>query len=159
MASRCPHDGQDRGPHGAVNDNETLYRVVLSPQHMRADGNGFKSSLFSQTDIRQKGVSLIRRDKVSSGELSTFCNALAGMKPNRTWVGGLEFGASVVRSLIDDGGRMMCLLDDPTEATDQVPKNDAHALAVASHDDITEEDIREIRSELILAGVYRKNAP
>jgi len=155
MTERCSCESEARGPHGPVSDNEGLYRAVLSPEHLLADGSGFKASLFSLSDIMRKGVSLIRREKIEDDDLATFCNALAGMKPSRKWAGGLEFSASVVRSLSDAGGRLMCLLDDPTEATSELPKNDAHALAIASHSEVTEEDVKEIRAAFIQNGQHK----
>lgn len=154
MTERCSCETEARGPHGPVNDNEILYRAVLSPQHFLADGRGLKPSLFSFADIKRKGVSLIRLEKIARQDLCIFCDALAAMKEEREWKGGLEFAASVVRALTDKGGRLMCLLDDPTEATDQLPRNDAHALAIASHSEVTDEDAKEIRNELLEVGIF-----
>lgn len=77
------------------------------------------------------------------------------MRAERNWAGGFHLQASVIRSLRDDSGRLMCLFDDPAPAIGDLPENDAHALAIAAGDKITEEDVKEIRAELLTLGEFR----
>ncbi|MBX7496312.1 hypothetical protein K3172_10645 [Qipengyuania sp. 6B39] len=95
---------------------------------------------------------MIRNGKISDTALAGICEAIAAMRPNRKWAGGLAFSASVVRALEDENGRLMCVFDDPVPAMGEVPENDAHALAIGAHSGLTEEDIKEIRAAFITSG-------
>ena len=77
------------------------------------------------------------------------------MRPDRAWAGGFHLQALCIRALCDPSGRQMCLFDDPAPAVGDLPRNDAHALAVAVDYRISEEDVKEIRAELLLSGEFR----
>lgn len=135
-----------------IEHNETISRVLFNPDHIRADG-GVRTGLFSPTDIRKKGVSLIRPEHLSPEELKAHAVAIAEKyhKP-RTAEGVIECVAEEIREIVadDDGLRLLCLYDDPVSGSDALPDNPAHATAIASRE-VRDEDIPEIKTKLTKA--------
>ncbi len=146
---RCTCEAVSRGEHGIIADEELLGRIIFSPQHINAKG-AIKPGLFNLTDIKTRGLSLVRVNKIESGELKVFAEAVAGMIPNRSLQGYANFLTSVPRNLFDDeGGRRACVFDDPVEADGPIPENPAHALLISAINGISEADAMEIRAHLM----------
>jgi hypothetical protein len=77
----------------------------------------------------------------------------------RTAEGLIECKAEDVRAIFDDrGDRLLCLFDDPVEATAAMPANPAHAMAIAARE-VSDADISQIKTMLTLAfGPLRRFA-
>lgn len=153
----CSCEAVARGKLGVVLPEEVVSRILFNPQHIRRDGT-VKSGLFSPTDIREKGVSLVRSQHLKPAELKELADALAKRyhKP-RSAEGVIECKAEEVRKIVDaEGVRLICLLDDPVVGAIGVPDNPAHAIAVAARK-ISDEDIAEIKTLLTEAfGALRR---
>lgn len=146
---RCSCETVSRNEHGTIQDEETLGRLVFSPQHISAKGL-IKPGLFNLTDIKIKGLSLVRTGKISPIDLVSFASAVAGMLPGRSLLGYAEFLTSAARELVDDdGNRTACVFDDPTNEDGPIPANPAHALLISSVDGIDDADAMEIRAHLL----------
>lgn len=146
---RCSCEAVSRSKHGTIGNEETLGRLVFSPQHISAKGK-IKPGLFNLTDIKIRGLSLVRTGKINPTDLAFFASAVAGMLPGRSLLGHAEFLASVARELVDDGGkRTTCVFDDPTAKDGSIPANPAHALLISAIDGIDDEDAMEIRAHLL----------
>lgn len=136
---------------GIIGPQEVIARILFNPQHIKADGT-VRSGLFSPTDIREKGVSLVRPEHLTPEGLKAQADALAENyhKP-RTAEGVIECKAETVRAIIDgQGERLLCLFDDPVKATQALPANPAHAMAIATRE-VTDADISQIKTLLTLA--------
>jgi hypothetical protein len=144
---------------GLIGPGEIVARILFNPQHIKADGT-VKSGLWSPTDIRKKGVSLVRPEHLSPEALKAQADALAANyhKP-RTAEGVIECKAEKVRAIFDDQGeRLLCLFDDPVKATEALPANPAHALAITARE-VSDADIPQIKTMLTLAfGPLRRFA-
>ena len=136
---------------GVIGPEEVIARILFNPQHIKADGT-VRSGLFSPTDIREKGVSLIRPEHLTSNELKMQADAVAANyhKP-RTAEGVIECKAASLRRIFDgEGARLLCLFDDPVVGSNGLPDNPAHATAIAAKQ-ITDADIPQIKTLLTLA--------
>ena len=144
---------------GVIGPEEVVARILFNPQHIKADGT-VRSGLFSPTDIREKGVSLVRLEHLTPEALMAQANAVAAKyhKP-RTAEGVIECEAKKVRAIFDtQGERLLCLYDDPTKAMKDLPANQAHATAIAAVE-LTDADISQIKTLLTLAfGPLRRFA-
>lgn len=145
---RCSCEVEARGPHGPVADSEPLYRAAFSPKHIDKNGR-LKPSVFPLSHIANKGLSLVRTQKVEDSSLAEFCNALSAMQEGRQWCGGFQFTCSILRTIRDEDGRLICIFDDPTEAKNGVPANDAHAIAVSHDGAMSDEEAMEVRATII----------
>lgn len=144
----CSCEIYPAGPLGPIAHDEVISRLVFSRQHIGSGGR-IKPSVFSLTEIRTKGVSLVRTEKVGVTFLSRFANAVASMKADRVWFGLISFPASVAREIQIGAARAICLWEDPTPAEGLVPANEAHASLVANRE-IRDSDALEIRARLWL---------
>ena len=144
---------------GVIGPEEVVARVLFNPQHIKADGT-VRSGLFSPTDIREKGISLVRPEHLTPEALKAQADALAANyhKP-RTAEGVIECKAEKVRAILDgQGERLLCLFDDPVEAKGDLPANPAHAMAIAARE-VSDADISKIKTLLTLAfGPLRRFA-
>ena len=134
-----------------IGAEEVIARILFNPQHIKADGT-VRSGLFSPTDIREKGVSLIRPEHLSNDELKRQADAVAANyhKP-RTAEGVIECKAERLRGIVDgEGARLLCLFDDPVVGSNGLPNNPAHATAIAAKE-VTDADIPQIKTLLTLA--------
>lgn len=139
---------------GVIENEETVGRLIFSPDHLQKKDNGVKPGAFPVSHIQSLGLSLARLDKMSATELGGFANAVATQKQGRTWVGTYNFCVSSARAIVDaQDDRLVCLFDDPTPAENSVPANPAHALLVASCAGMSELDAKEVRSILVQSGV------
>jgi len=145
---RCSCEAEARGPFGPVADEEPLYRAAFSPKHLDKKGR-LKPSVFPPSHIANKGLSLVRTQKVENSTLAEFCHALSAMQEGRQWCGGFEFSCAILRSIRDEDGRLICVFDDPTKAEDGVPANDAHAIAISYDGSMSDEDAMEVRAAII----------
>lgn len=145
---RCSCEAEARGPHGPVADGEPLYRAAFSPNHLDKKGR-LKPSVFPPSHIANKGLSLVRTQKVENSALAEFCHALSAMQDGRQWCGGFQFSCSILRKIRDEDGRLICVFDDPTKAENGVPANDAHAIAVSYDGAMSDEDAMEVRATII----------
>jgi hypothetical protein len=145
---RCSCEAEARGPLGPVADEEPLYRAAFSPNHLDKKGR-LKPSVFPPSHIANKGLSLLRTQKVEDSKLAEFCQALAAMQEGRKWCGGFQFSCSILRNVRDEDGRLICVFDDPTKAENGVPANDAHAIAVSHDGAMSDEDAMEVRATII----------
>lgn len=145
--NRCPRELQSRSSFGAVKDAEMLGRVACSPRHFKGSGE-LKPSFISKKDVEERGLSSFRLYHLSDDEIHQLAAAIAATVPGNIAIGYVECLAGDAREIIDsDGLRALCVVDDPTEATETVPANPAHALVVASRS-FDEGDIVRIRTEL-----------
>ncbi|MFG6549431.1 hypothetical protein ACGYLV_10255 [Sulfitobacter sp. M21595] len=144
---------------GLVEPHEVVARILFNPQHIKADGT-VRSGLFSPKDIREKGVSLVRSERISPQELKAQAEAIAENyhKP-RTAEGVIECKAEQIRDLVDEeGSRLFCLFDDPVVGQNGLPDNPAHATAIASNV-LSDADIAQIKTLLTLSfGPLRRFA-
>jgi hypothetical protein len=108
-----------------------------------------KPSVFPPTHIANKGLSLVRTQKIEDSALAEFCNALSAMQDGRQWCGGFRFSCSILREIRDEDGRLVCAFDDPTKAENGVPANDAHAIAVSHDGAMSDEDAMEVRATIL----------
>jgi hypothetical protein len=147
------------GELGVIEASEIVARILFNPQHIKSDGT-VRSGLFSPKDIREKGVSLVRRKHLTQEALQAQASAVAeNYHKARTAEGVIECEAEKVRAILDDNGeRLLCLFDDPVEATATLPANPAHATVIAARE-VTDADIPQIKTLLTLAfGPLRKFA-
>ena len=136
---------------GVIGPEEVIARILFNPQHIRIDRT-VRSGLFSPTDIREKGVSLVRSEHLTPEALKAQADAIAANyhKPLRA-EGVIECKAAHVRAMLDtQGERLLCLFDDPVEAKKGIPANPAHATAIAARE-VTDADIPQIKTLLTLA--------
>ena len=143
----CERLALPSSPYGAVLDGERLGRVVCNPRHIAKDGS-VKPSCFGETDVRQRGLSLFRLDYMSPDFVDSQACAVCETVEGERLQGVAIADAACVRSLTDSRGlRAVCIVDDPTEASEKVPANDAHAIAFAAAP-MSSEDLLMIRTEL-----------
>lgn len=122
--------------------------MACNPRHFRKDGVTLKPSIFGKKDVEQRGLSLIRRQHLSQQDMFEISQAIAKTIEGNSAPGYVVCEAKAMRSIAtSDGRRAVCLFDDPTEATEDLPANQAHAVAVASNvfDDA---ELVRIRTEL-----------
>lgn len=143
----CERLALPSSPYGTVKDNERLGRVVCNPRHIAADGT-VKQSCFGETDVRERGLSLFRLDYMSMKFVERQACAICDTLPSNRVEAVAVADAGRVRSLLDSTGkRALCVVDDPTEASEKVPANDAHAIAFAAAP-LDSADLLMIRTEL-----------
>lgn len=137
------------GEFGPINDSERVARVVTYPNHFRKDG-GIKPGLFPPSHIRDGGLSLMRLNMMNEEELSKQAQAVAMSKPGEEPRGVRTCNASALRAIVDDeqGGRSLCVKDDPIKDDKCLPDNPAHAIAIGTRYQDDPEILR-IRGELI----------
>jgi hypothetical protein len=144
---------------GLIGLEEVVARILFNPQHIRGDGT-VRPGLWSPTDIRKKGVSLVRPEHLSPEALKAQADALAANyhKP-RTAEGVIECKSEKIRAIFDgQGERLLCLFDDPVKATEALPANPAHAMAIAARE-VSDDEIPQIKTMLTLAfGPLRRFA-
>jgi hypothetical protein len=155
-AIKCSCEAIARGPCGLIADSEAISRLIFFPDHIRASDKSIKPGAFPLSHIREKGLSLVRPNKLIEEELEAFAKAVASQASNRKWYGQIEFVTDVPRSLVDESGnRSVCVFEDPTKQENNIPANPAHVLLVAASHSMTEEDAKEVRALLVISGVVK----
>lgn len=153
IVPRCSCEEVAHGSLGAIDDGEPISRLVFSPDHIRSADSTLKPGAFPLSHIREKGLSLVRNDKISNEDLAAFANAMAKSTPARTWHGYFKFQTACAREMTDRNGlRSVCVFDDPTSASATLPANPAHAILISADGKMSEADAKEIRSELLEKG-------
>ncbi|MER9107340.1 hypothetical protein NKH95_25790 [Mesorhizobium sp. M0848] len=131
----CSCEQAKHGEMGPVVATERIARVVVSPQHFLKDGS-IKPGVFPIGHIEEKGLSLLRVDKMSGGDIHKQATAIAGDPAKQKPAGALVCTADTLRGLqsetADGTIQALCLLDDPVIGDKQLPDNPAHAFAVRS---------------------------
>jgi hypothetical protein len=155
-AIECSCEGVARGPCGLIASDEVLARLLFFPDHIRKSDQSVKPGAFPLSHIQEKGLSLVRPNKLSVKELEIFAKAVACSKGDRKWHGQIEFVTGVPRSLTDDdGNRSVCVFEDPTNEECGVPANPAHTLLISARHPMTEADAKEVRAALVINGVLK----
>ena len=135
--------------------DELLGRLLYFPDHVRSDLTP-KPGAFPISHIKEKGLSLVRVNRLDQKAFVAFACALANQSTDRTWYGHVEFGANVARAIKDeDGCRMICLFEDPTDDCANIPENPAHATLISASHPMSEADAKEVRAELVRNGVVK----
>ena len=146
----CSQELEVRGEFGPVENAELLVRIVKAPQHIAKKTSQYKPSLFSWSDIRKNGVSLIRDQKITDDDLLKFAQALVRMKAGETLHGLLSAKAQFIRELVlTTGSRALCVLEDPVAGDPNLPDNPAHAVAISSQFIEEEDKLIEIQTKLL----------
>lgn len=147
-ACRCPKDYVPHSLLGFVMDTEQVARIVSS-SHIGA--KGVKASVISNSQLKDSGVSLFRMGFLAKAQFDTLASAVSASIPpgTNTTAGVILASAANLRQFLDKFDKPgLCLYDDPTDSTDTVPENPAHAIAVAAEQYADDEIIR-IKTELM----------
>lgn len=129
----CSCENEAHGDLGPVANEETVARVIVSPNHFRKGGNALKPSAFPLSHIAVSGLSLLRTDCMDGEQAHELSRAIAGQMLNQTAVGLAKLHTSELRGLRDDGDvRMLCIVDDPVAESESMPENPGHAFAITS---------------------------
>ncbi len=153
--SKCSCEDIAHGPCGLIEQDERLGRLLYFPDHVRSDFTP-KPGAFPISHIKDKGLSLVRVNRLDDKAFVAFASALANQSADRTWFGHVEFGVNVARAMTDeDGIRMVCLFEDPTGQHTNIPENPAHATLISASHPMSEADAKEVRAELVRNGVVK----
>lgn len=147
----CSEEKDVRGKLGPVQDLEILARIVRSPQHINAKGE-IKPGLFSQSDITKNGVSLTRIDKLEDPYFKAYAIAVAELKNGQKLAGVVKTVASKILNIknkIDGDSRAFCLIEDPATGVQDVPENEAHAVAISTMPIEAEDEKIRLQVELV----------
>ena len=134
---------------GRVASDERLARIVRSPRFYNPKTKAIKAGIFSLSEIRKSGISLIRIDKISRDELLDAALAVTMHAPEGGTLAGVGLlEASRIRAIIcPKSERYLCVKDDPVVNQPPLPDNPAHALAEAARV-LSEVEAIEIQTEL-----------
>ena len=153
----CSDENVLRGTWGPVGDDETLARIVKRPEHFDSKGQ-VKPGLFPRSHITKTGLSVTRMEKIQNIEFATYAHAVAEMKFGQKLAGVRKVLTSRIRQIRDENlGRAFCVIEDPEPAFDNVPANEAHAVAITSLPLEQEDEI--IRLQMELAKAFSELAP
>ncbi len=145
----CSCENVAHGDLGLIEPDELVSRVVCDPRHISKKDGSIKPGVFPPSHIKEKGLSLMRRNHLSDDELKKHADAIASHGPKDTAVGVIEAKAQDIRALKEeDGTRSVCLFDDPVKDDPAIPDNPAHALLIAAKE-MGDDDIAEIRTRLL----------
>lgn len=145
----CSCETVAHGDLGLIEPGELISRVVCDPRHISKKDGSIKPGVFPPSHIKDKGLSLMRRNHLSDDELRMHADAIASHSEKDIAVGVIEGEAQIIRTLEDvDGTRSVCLFDDPVKDDSVVPDNPAHALLIAAKE-MGDDDIAEIRTRLL----------
>jgi hypothetical protein len=121
---------------------------IVTDKHFKNNGT-LKPSAFSPTDIKRRGVSLVRGDLIDLGEMTAIAADIVRLHKAKEARGALVGDASALREKADVAGvRALCLIDDPVRNEDNVRDNEAHAITLASND-LEDDDVLELRFWLL----------
>jgi hypothetical protein len=111
---RCSCEAVALSDLGLIRSDEVVARILFNPQHIKADGT-VRSGLFSPTDIRKRGVFLVRPAHLTPEALTNLAKAIvANYHKPRTAEGVIQCKAERLRAIVDaEGERLLCLFDDP----------------------------------------------
>lgn len=155
----CTCEECARSELGTIKDEETVGRLIFSPDHVRKSDKTIKPGAFPLSHIQHKGLSLVRTDTIPPNELRTFADAVAAHQTGRQWHGVVAFPTKTVRSLTSpENHRLICLFDDPTPSENNIPANAAHALLVAAQDGMSDPDAKEIRAAILRDSDFQSAA-
>lgn len=131
---------------GPVGSSEVLARIVANPQHIGK--NGVKASVIPPTHLR-KGLSVIRVGFLCRKPFEEITSAIAANLSGNTIAGFLLTTAEGVRSFQDINGNLaLCVFDDATERTEEVPENQAHAI-ICTRRDYSDEELLALKTEMM----------
>lgn len=140
----CSCECVSHGELGPVTDQEHLARVVVHPTHFRKDGS-IKPGLFPLKHIRESGLSLMRADKMDEAESTK--QAMAVCSEGKKVSGVRLCRTGDLRAIVGQGGRSLCVKDDPVKNHEGLPDNPAHAVSIRSQNQDDPEVLR-IQGEL-----------
>lgn len=124
----CPCEGHGHGDLGPVAGEESLARVVVSPQHISKKDGSIKPGLFAPSHINESGLSLMRRDHMNFEKFTEQVAAVT--KKAGVAIGIRTAKASDLRAEVNAAGeRDLCVHDDPIMGDEHLPDNPAHAEA------------------------------
>lgn len=142
----CLCDLVPQSAYGCVTNEERLVRV-LTDRHY--DGAKVKTSAFRLEDIISEGVSLVRLKMVDVVEFIAVAEDVRKAAKANDVCGALVQDAGAVRAItFDDGGRALCVFDDPVLNDPKLRDNPAHCMAVSPRE-IDKADAQEIRFHLL----------
>lgn len=140
----CSCETIAHGDLGLISDEERLLRV-LTDRHFNAKGK-LKPNAFPLTDIKERGLSLVRLDHISSEKLAAVVQNIVDLSKAVEPRGALVSAGWIIRDeKFADGGRSLCLKDDPVEPDGAVIENLAHAITMATKklDDVGLQALRD----------------
>lgn len=142
----CTCDQVSHSEYGVILNDESVVRV-LTDHHYK--GVKIRTSAFSLSDIIERGVSLVRLDKVDVIEFQNVGEDIRLAASAGAVMGALAVRASKIRSLFwPDGTRQLCLFDDPVKDEPELRDNPAHCMAL-SPAPIDRVQAQEIRDHLL----------
>lgn len=125
-----------------VEDSELLARFVMHPVHINPKTGEFKTSLFSHVD--QKGCSVQREDLATNLELRLVLDEVSRIA-GKSWHGVVSASAKDVRLARSQksGSRLYWIYDTAEH------HNPAHAEIGRASNNLSEEDVQEVRFDLM----------
>jgi hypothetical protein len=131
---------------GEVVDGERLARIVTSPNHVGK--HGIKASAIPNGHLRNSGLSLTRLGHLDKSTFDEIANAISATL-NGEAAGVICATSDDLRNFRDESdSAVLCVFDDATKATEKIPENQAHAIAIAGRT-LSDEEIIEIKTELM----------
>lgn len=128
-------------------DHERLLRIVTD-KHYKTNGD-LKPSAFPVTDVKRRGVSLVRGDCIDFAELGAIASDILRLSKANEVRGALVAAANSLKSKVDgSGARALCVIDDPVRDEENVRDNEAHAITLASMN-LHDPDVLELRDWLL----------
>jgi hypothetical protein len=147
VRSPCSCEDVSHSDYGVVADDEPLIRV-LTDRHFNKSGK-LRPAAFPISDVRDRGLSLVRSRYVDHPELSAIASNIVDLSNAAEARGALVGRAGDVRAESDvQGLRALCVKDDPVPADDRVRANPAHAITMATSS-LPDEDVQELRDRLL----------
>lgn len=145
----CSCELEAHGDLGSVEDSERLVRVVFNPNHIRKKDGKLKPGVFPLSHIAKSGLSLMRLEHLTPGELAAHSQNVANSSIGQSVEGLLVGRASQIRGMLDSKScRLMCVVDDPVLNDPNIPDNIAHAISISSVVR-TDDEIQELQADLL----------
>lgn len=145
--SGCTCEEYEYSEFGRVEGTERLFRVVTD-RHFKKNG-GLKPSAFPLTDVKERGLSLVRGDLIDRAEFTAITADIVKLSNADEARGAMVgAGASIREKLDTEGNRILCLKDDPVRGEDGVRDNEAHAITMATKP-LDMPDVQELRDWML----------
>lgn len=131
---------------GVVQDEETLYRITLHPEHVDEDGKILPAAIASD-DLKSRGFSVERKNYCNKENIKKLVDKQIQKAPDkRDFAEVAYFGCGVVRQFYfpdDNSIRSFLVIDEA------LIDNSAHASIYSALPSITRSNIKKIKQQLL----------
>ncbi len=143
---------------GFISSDETVVRVVISPNHINKKTGSLKPSVFASGQLgatTSSGLSIIRLGILPGEVLERVVIEIVSYNEATSLHGVITANVGALRAIdTTNGDRALCVYPDPIERTEKYSENPAHSLMVCCDAPLAIEDPEIDRLKMLLLQAF-----